>query len=85
MICLLLQWNEANFREIKLILENIMHQQTLPGTVKITLHGIKNLPASKTESSGTFHASIKFGAVELLHLPETNAQAHDMWGQTVSM
>lgn len=80
-----MQWNELNFREMKLILENIMHQQTLPGTVKITLHGIKNLPASKTESPGSFFAIIKFGAIELLRLPEIAGHAPNMWGQTVSM
>ncbi len=61
-----------------------MHEHTLPGTVKITLHGIKNLPASKTESSGSFHAIIKFGAAELLRLPEISGHAPKMWSQTVS-
>jgi hypothetical protein len=80
------QWNEGNFREMKLILENIMQQQTLPGTVKITVHGIKHLPASKAESPGTFHAVIKFGAAELLRLPEVSGHAPNMWNaKTVSM
>jgi hypothetical protein len=82
----ILQWNEANFREIKLILENIMQQQTLPGTVKITVRGIKNLPASKVDSPGTFHAVIKYGAAELLRLPEVSGHAPNMWqAKTVTM
>ena len=64
---------------MKFILENVMQQQALPGIVKITLHGIKNLPASKTEATGTFHAVIKFGSTELMRMPEVSGHAPNMW------
>jgi hypothetical protein len=67
-------------------LENIMHQQPLPGAVKITVHGIKNLPPSKAEVAGSFHAIIKFGGAEILRLPEIAGHAPNMWqAKQVSM
>jgi hypothetical protein len=80
------QWNEADLREIKLILENIMQQQPLPGMVKITVHGLKNLPPSKSEVAGSFHATIKFGAAEIMRLPEIAGFSPTMWqAKQVSM
>jgi hypothetical protein len=77
-----LQWNEADAREIKRILENVMRQQTLPGTVKLAVHGVKNLPASKSQTPGTFHATICFGGAEILRLPEIAGHAPNMWKAT---
>jgi hypothetical protein len=74
-----LQWNEGDLREIKSILENIMLQQPLPGTVKITVHGVKNLPPSKAEVPGSFYAVIKFASAEIMRLPETLGHAPNMW------
>ena len=64
---------------MKFILENVMQQQTLPGVVRISLHGIKNLPASKSEATGTFHAVIKFGPTVLETTPEVAGHAPNMW------
>jgi hypothetical protein len=81
-----LQWKKVELREIETILEMIMLQQPIHGTSKITVHGIKNLPPSKAEGSGSFHAIIKNASAEIMRLPETSEHAPIMWQQNpVSM
>jgi hypothetical protein len=73
------QWKDAELHEIKRILENMSQQEAFSGVASITVHGIKNLPDSKTMATGTFHSVIKWGGCELMRMPEISGHAPSMW------